>query len=65
MWPPHISSIPTCLCAYTAVVFHPACEEGGARRGSTPLFLWGLLRAHETAGLFQKPIIEAPGPPRG
>lgn len=65
MCPPHISSIPTCLWAYMAAVFHPACVEEGVRRGSTPLFLWGLLWAHETAGLFQKPIIEAPGPPRG
>lgn len=57
----------TCLSAYLAVVFHPTwaegeVEEGG--RGEHPSAPLGTgVRAHETAAVLQKPIIEAPGPP--
>lgn len=57
----------TSLPAHLAVVFHLArWEDEGVKWGWVSLhLLWGLLQAHETAGVLQKPIIEAPGPPPG
>lgn len=63
----------TRLFVYSAEVFHPAWEEGeveeggGVGGGSTPSAppSGTGVRAHETAGVLQKPIIEAPGPPPG
>lgn len=69
-----ISTVSTCLFVYLAVVFYPAWEEGevevgdgGGCWGGAPLCCcssfgdWRVW-AHETAGVLQKPIIEAPGP---
>lgn len=62
-------TIPTCLSAYLAVVFHAAWEEGEVEEevwGGHPSAPLGTsVRAHKTAGVLQKPIIEAPGPPPG
>lgn len=36
---------------------------GGVKEGGFLHLLWGPVQAHETAGVLQKPIIEAPAPP--
>lgn len=74
--PSPISTISTCLSVYLAAVFYPAWEEGevevgdggggwGEHPSAAPPLGNGSVWAHETAGVLQKPIIEAPGPPPG
>lgn len=55
------------LPPHLAVVFHPArwIDEGLIGGGGSLHLLWGLVQAHETAGVLQKPIIEAPTLPPG
>lgn len=52
------------ISAQLAVVFHLARwkDEGVRGGGELPSSLLGLVQAHETAGVLQKPIIEVPAP---
>lgn len=66
----HVASPSTCPFVYLAGVLHLSWEEGDVEEGGVvaPLcssFGDRRVGAHETAGVLQKPIIEAPGPPPG
>lgn len=55
------------VCSIGSCLSSSKMERWGGKRGGgkLPSSLWGLVQAHETAGVLQKPIIEAPAPPPG
>lgn len=57
--PPSAASV----CSLGSCLSSSKMEGWGVKEGGFLHLLWGLVQAHETAGVLQKPIIEAPAPP--